>query len=358
MKKCRYNNGMEKLYSVLNEVYDKNPVPLKNLGKHIKELSDFFNKERYEEKDYMQNQWTRRAYLFYFYPINVFKYFSIIKYHNELFRDKQSFFDYGAGPLTLYTAMALAGLKPNLLFAVDKNPAILDEGKNILKQIKPDYIERLKLTRPDRKIDLLSFGNVFAEMTIDKAKELLKNLIDKFCKENSLILILEPGTKNAFRKLRLLEKYLGESGYKKLNLCPMEICPVGEKDWCHENIKFPRSLLIEQIENQTKLDNRFVNFCYLLMSKEASQPNLFDEHTYRMISNLIEHKGYYVAHFCGRDGIVQIELLKKEISDANHNFTLLKRGDIVKINSKLLKGTRYRIGKDTIVLVEKSFQLK
>lgn len=355
---------MNKLYYILDQIFKKEKKDLKKISSAVKELSDIFNAESLPEKYYMSKEWFLWAYLFYFYPINVYKYLTILKYHKEIFLDKKRFLDFGAGPLTFFTALALMGLKPEMLYALDNSNKIMKIGKGIIQEIDTELSSKISTHCIDnvipsqvniKELDVFSFGNVLCEMGDEERRALLEKYLMNNTEKEKHILIVEPGTHESFYKLRDIERYLKEYGFSKVNGCPVIDCCLTEGDWCHENVLFPRSKLIEQIENQNRLDNRFVNFCYLLMNNKKQEYNQFSKDSYRVISNLLEYKGFYMAHLCGVGGVYKFELQKRDISNNNKNFALLRRGDIVIINDIIKKGERLRLKNGSTVNIIKRF---
>lgn len=340
---------MKILYEILDQLYEDRKINLKSLAKDVKEISDQYNGLKPLQKEYIKTEKLKWAYLFYFYPINVFKYLNILKNHLSQIENKRCFLDFGAGPLTFFTALAILDIKPEKLFAIDIDHEIMRLGLRVIKKINPELGERIKFKQPIEKIDVISFGNVFTEMADEDIESTIKIFLNAYAGAAENILILEPGTHKVYYKLRTMENFLKENGYNKVNNCPVDICPMSGKDWCHENLYFPRSSLIENIENISGLNNKFVNYCYLLMSKSIGKPFVYPEDTFRMISNLIEHKGYYLAHFCGKNGIVKIELQKRDVTENNNKFTLLNRGSVVKIKHYIDVGEKKRLTKESFV---------
>lgn len=349
---------MNRLYQVLEKIFSSENLTVNKLSGYVKQLSDIFNFSLQSEKHYMKKKEFQLAYLFYFYPINVFKFYTLLNYHRDTFSNKKVFFDYGAGPLSFFTALALAKIEAKKLYAHDRNNEILDYGRTIISSLSNGMSSNLKLQEPSENVDVLVFGNVIAEMAKTVGEDLVLKYLQNRCQKDCVLLILEPGTHKSFHNLLDIERKLRAQGFQKLNLCPVSSCYMSENDWCHENVLFPRSRLIETIENQTCLNNKFINFCYLLMSSSKKSEFVYDEMTYRMISNLIEHKGYCAGYFCGLDGIALFELQKRDITNENNNFCLLSRGDIVKITNYKEKGGRRRITSNSSVKIAKMFALQ
>lgn len=342
---------MKILYEILDELYKESRIDLKTLAKEVKELSDQYNGLKPLKKNYIKTEKLKWAYIFYFYPINVFKYLNILKNYRFQFDNKKSFLDFGAGPLTFFTAVAMLNILPERLFAIDVDEEIMSLGLRIIKKINRELGARISFKQPAQKVDVVSFGNVLTEMIDADVEVTMKKFLSNPVDNADNILILEPGTHKVFYKLRTIEIFLKENGYNKVNNCPVDICPMSGKDWCHENLYFPRSSLIEQIENLSGLNNKFVNYCYLLMSKGAEKSFIYNDDVYRMISNLIEHKGYYLGHFCGKNGIIKIELQKRDITESNAKFTLLMRGSVVRIKQYYEIGDGKRLLKESLVEV-------
>lgn len=345
---------IEKLYRVLDDFYKINPIPLKKLSKKVLELSNYFNSIKKDNFLYGDDEDYSLAYLYYFYPLNVCKYLTLLSYFKNEMGDCRVFLDVGSGPLTFYTALSLVNYPMDRLFAIDKSKKFMELGKKVLEKIDNSISQKIVYGLPDKNVDLINFGNVFAEIDDEKTTQFLDSYIKYLSEKNAYIMIVEPGTKRSFKNLLHIKDYLLEQGFCLINDCPTQNC-WRRDDWCHENIFFPRSELIVNIENQNKLNNKFVNFTYLIMKK--GEKLIKSQDFTRVISNLIEHKGLYQIDVCTKDGILKYELLKRDISNNNSDFLKIRRGDIIKIEGESVKTGYRRINKESRVEIIKKWQV-
>lgn len=345
---------LEKLYKVLDDFYVKNPIPLRKLSKKVLELSNYFNYPKRENIYYGNDDDYRLAYLYYFYPINVCKYLTLLNYYRDELKDCKVFFDIGAGPLTFFTALSLSNYTVEKLYATDISKKFLLLGESVLKKIDKIFYSKIAFGLPDKKVNVISFGNIFAELPDYTKISFLESYIKYLNEKNGYILILEPATKKSFQFINKIKSYLVEKGFSVINDCPANNCSRLD-DWCHENIFFPRSELIINIENQNKLNNKFVNFTYLIMKK--GEKSLNKEDFKRVISNLIEHKGLYQIQVCTKNGILKYELLKRDISPTNLDFLKIRRGDIIKIEGEIVRADYRRVSPESKVEIIKKWQI-
>ncbi len=345
---------IESLYKVLEGFYKNSPIPLKKLSQKVLELSDYFNSTNPPTIPYGEVEDYRYAYLYYFYPLNVYKYLTILNYYKKDLKDCKAFLDIGAGPLTFYTSLSLLNFEPQEMYALDKSREFMESGKKILNKIDSSFTKKIKYGLPTKKMDLINFGNIFAELEEEKVIDFLDDYLRYLEEDRGYILILEPGTKRAFKKTLKIKDYLIQRGFSLLNDCPAHKC-WKEDDWCHENIYFPRNVLIMNVENQNKLNNKFINFIYLLMKK--GEERIENKEYHKVISNLIKHKGRYLLEVCGKEKISRYELMERDLSQSNKDFLNIRRGDIIEIKLFELKGEVFRLNKNSTVKIIKKWAL-
>jgi len=344
------------LYSIIEKIIQKENIPKERIAQQVKLLSDKFNNFNEFEKMYMENQVLRIAYLAYFYPINVYKFLHIISFYDNYFSDNKNYYlDFGSGPLTFYTALCLLKKDGKAFYAVDKNYEIMILGKKIISMINKTFSEKIILKQPQKPINTLIFSNVLTEIPQNERLELFKDLINIIDKKNSMVIVLEPGTKKGFENIKTLKEFLLNLNFSDLTFCPFNQCPLESGEWCHENLYFPRSTLIQYIEDKTGLNNRFVNFTYAILSTDKKPMLMFKDNTFRVVSNLLERKGDYTIYLCGKNGVNQYTLLKRHINEKNCNIKTLRRGDIIELNNitKLSKG--YRLDSTSEIKIIKKF---
>ncbi len=347
---------LKKLYLSIDRIIQDINLPKEKIATYVKMLSDIFNRNDEQTINYMQSNVLRIAYLIYFYPINVYKCLHLIDFYYQYFSNKKAFLDYGAGPLTFYSACALMNLEGEKFFAYDKNQDILYLGKSLIKDLSFKLYNKMNFSLPDEKVNVIFLGNVLAELEEKNITPFLEKMIKMIDMENNLLIIIEPGTKKGFKNIITAKQFLNRRGFKFLNACPTEHCPVDENDWCHENIPFPRSTLIEYIEQKTGLNNKFINFSYGFFSTNTKKAFVFHENTFKVVSNLFVRKGEYAIYLCGNMGIRLFSILKKHLNELNKEFKNLSRGDIVYIKNFYQVSNFYRLDVNSEVKIIKKFR--
>lgn len=346
---------LDKLYLLIDRIVQNTNLSKEKIASNVKKLSDIFNQTEGKTTEYMQNDVLRIAYFVYFYPINVYKCLHLINFYRDFFFGKKVFFDYGAGPLTFYSACALMQLEGERFFAYDNNQDVLYLGKPVIKNISLTLYNNLILSFPEQKVNAIFLGNVLSELEEIKIYQLLGKILKIIDMKDNIILILEPGTKKGFKNINKAKQFLMTRGFNFLNACPTENCPVAENDWCHENLFFPRSPLIEYIEQKTGLNNKFINFTYGLFSTNVKKISVFDDNTFKVVGNLFNRKGEYAVYLCGKMGLQLFSILKKHLNEANIDFKNLHRGDIVNIKNFNKISNFYRLDTKSEVKIIKKF---
>lgn len=348
-----YYEILIKLYKTIEKIIEKSGISKEKIAKEVKRLSDIFNNFN-NTHNYMDSKLSRIAYLAYFYPINVYKFIHIIDFYKDYFHDEDSYFDIGAGPLTFYSALCLLNKKGKKFYAFDKNNNILDFGKEILTELNPSFSQKLNFEIPKEKVNNIILGNVLIENN-NEIEKILKNTVNLLSERNTII-IIEPGTKKGFENIKKSKNFLQNLLFEDITTCPATNCLMQKKDWCHENIIFPRSPLIQFIDNKTGLDNRFINFCYAIFSTSKSKSITFNENTFRVVSNLLERKGDFAIYLCGQNGINQYSLLKRHLNELNNKIKNLRRGDIIELTGyKKISENYYRLDETSKVKILKKF---
>lgn len=346
---------MKKLNVAVEEVLKEDNISLPSLFKYIKNLSDLFQKNN-DPNAYMTDKNLRYAYLSYFYQINVLKYLHILNFYDGIFPVTASFLDYGAGPLSFITACALKNQPGQAFYGYDKNAEILILGERVVSKISNSYAKKLFLQLPEKPVNVTVLGNVLIEQEKSKIPKLLYKIMGNLDKNENFLVILEPGTRSGFDNIMIAKKFIKNNNFKILTPCGDLFCPMTGKDWCHENLYYSQEESVKIIERKTGLNNRFVNFSYLIAS--SSYTGFFlkiDDNIFKVVSNPLKRKGEHAFYFCGSKGLNLFSLLSKNVTDRNSDFVKLRRGDIVEIRNYDSFSAGYRLNKGSVVKIIKKF---
>lgn len=155
----------------------------------------------------------------------------------------QSMLDAGAGTGAAYFAASeLFGITSATL--VERENSMLSVAKEFCKagDLSPEFVKSdLSSFVPDRKYDLVTASYATNEMDKVSREQLLDKLLSAMGK---LLLIVEPGTPDAFALQKEIRQYLTKKGATLVAPCPCDAkCPLPENDWCHFSCRVERSRL-------------------------------------------------------------------------------------------------------------------
>lgn len=127
---------------------------------------------------------------------------------------------------------------------------------------------------------------------------------------NKLLVIIEPGTPESFRKMKKVREYLIECGGNVIAPCVHnQKCEVPENDWCQFTCRIARTKLHKVLKGG---DSPFEDekFFYLAISK--SNKELFKEGVARVLRHPKIETGRITLKLCDKNGIYEKMITKKE----------------------------------------------
>ena len=165
----------------------------------------------------------------------------------------------------------------------------------------------------------------------------LKDL-PKWISDFDHILIVEPATHQASRKLLGWRSDLIEKGYHVWAPCTHQgACPLlteSAKDWCHDGVRFEPPKNLELIYQRLPFASEYLTFCYLAVSKRA--PVL--EGAARITGDRRKEKGKLRQMVCFRSQREFLTGMKK-----NSSFNGCYRGELIQIPEFEEKSNELRI---------------
>ena len=252
-----------------DEASEKYLSPLFSLNKN-------WLRENYNQQDYSWNeQDVAKSYALYYMTINIPKLWMVLNnsgdWVKEPINDIESIVEFGCGPGTFlwsylfyllkYQPMALKKLQK--ITAVDISQEHLDVAKKLFKNLKKKrafkHLEAEFILKDwnncieETSADLVIFGNSLIESGIDSSflnSDNLKN-----------ILIIEPGTLEQFKRLRLLKSEFEKKDWSVHFPCTNNgICPMKDDNWCHFSINRFIMPFIQKISSAAGRKNHKHNF--------------------------------------------------------------------------------------------------
>jgi len=153
----------------------------------------------------------------------------------------RSLLDAGCGPGTAsWAALETWGEVAQATMA-DSNPAFLGMAKRLAADLPTGFnwlaLELEQLASP--RADLVTAAYVLAEIADAKLSKVVTGL---WAVTNEVLVLIEPGTPDGFRRIRAAREQLIASGGHVLAPCTHDApCPITGSDWCHFSQRLPRS---------------------------------------------------------------------------------------------------------------------
>ena len=282
----------------------------------------------YQNPEGLETPWQdfSRAYLFYFFPLNLARGSALFQSFEKHFSwTHDHLFDVGAGigNLNIYQKVFPNLLSGDLTF-IEHSSVPTDlfptEGK---------WLKKWPSSIPPKSLGFFSFS--WVEMKTS-AKELASF--------ESLVL-MEPSTSNSARKLMALRSELIEEGFQILAPCThQKSCPLlihSQKDWCHDRIHFEPSPWFLDLEDRLPMKNRTLTFSYLVATKGNLKSNFTGEA--RVIGDTLKEKGKTRQAGCLDDERRFLSWLKKDFK----NPETLDHGILIQIDGEQEKGNELRV---------------
>ncbi len=325
--------------------------------RHISEqLSKNSLRGEFTKKPYLNDPHYRRAYQLYYMTAN------LLKIHIPLndiarsgcFKNKKQIrvLDIGSGTGTMILGL-LAWLEaqnssdiPELdITGMDHSGAALQELRKNLLQYRNRSIE-IKIHNLQTPIssaetyDLIIAGNVLNELDADSRKQLIKSLRG-LINPGGFVICIEPALKNTSRVLlEFRDAWIADGGFVYSPCLTRKPCPAlnHPDNWCHHDVPWNRPPFIEYIDESVGLIKKSLKFTYMILS--GSDVHYLDHagegrdfrNVFRAVSELMHEKGRYRAFLCNDSGRILFEKNKKDNSAFNHDFSHLKRYDLIRMD--------------------------
>lgn len=154
---------------------------------------------------------------------------------------------------------------------VEREPAMIALGREFFScmDIHGDWLQCDIAQGIPEKADLVICSYCLNELPSAQRKTVIARLAEA---ADKLLLIVEPGTPNAFVNVKQMRKQLTELGMTIVAPCPdMGECPLAEGDWCHFSARAARSRIHKQLKG-ADVPYEDEKFCFLAASKVGAQP--------------------------------------------------------------------------------------
>ncbi len=359
------------------------PEDLKALAANVGRLSFLLTRDRESlSPAYLRDRGLSEAYVRYFLPANREKIhlaLTELSLHPEgiLSKDRLRVLDLGAGPGTaLLGLLAFFGRRPHkpsldctAVDGVAENLRIAGELFSAYR-IDTGLDASLRTVRADVEgaehivegpFDVVILSNVLNELhasdedKIERRVDIVKALLDRLLAGSGSCIIIEPALRETSRELLQVRDGLLTKGFHVYAPCPTQKnCPAltNSKDWCHEDIPWDPPEMIKQLDKLTGLRKESQKFSYLVLRKDGrSLRDLFGSGAFRVVSEPLVTKGKIEFYICGDEGRRLVTRLDKDRTEANRFFDVLKRGTMVGFERLADEKTRFKVVRETSVVV-------
>ena len=282
----------------------------------INEVGKFFNYYRENIDKYRDDERLVAAYCAYWLTTNYPKLFEVLKLLPSDF-DINSFdniVDIGTGPGTFLLALdRILESEPNI-YGIDISKLMIEQAKKLIEGLAADRNMQIGLNCPDNPSgsSLLIFTHSLNEMGASTAVDYL------FKVKPDAVLVIEPGTKEAFAKTLDLRELCIKEGYNVSFPCYTNAkCPLDlEKDWCHQYLKTTHAQDVESMTQRLGRDRKLLPMTIQLYTKTMkSRPSY---NSARIIRVYKQTKHSFEWMLCNeKDGVnhsFDIELPKRGMS--------------------------------------------
>jgi SAM-dependent methyltransferase len=283
--------------------------------------------------------------------------------------------DLGAGPgvtsLALREWLRSRGFRPHLrLRAVDQDDLALAAGERLHEayatlagesapgvSYEPLHRDLERAWPPAGSFDLILAANLLNELwrgemaPEPRRAALLAYLVRETLAGSGSLCILEPALRQQARALHRVRDLLLEQGSATVYApclrgapCPML---AGERDWCHEDRPGDLPERTRLVARLAGLRRHSLKFSYLVLRRDGRKlADAFPEARFRVVSELLRHKGKEEAFLCGPGGRLRLLRNRRHQSPANAAFTELCRGRLACIEPE-----EFCVGPETRVAV-------
>lgn len=219
--------------------------------------------------------------------------------------------DLGSGPGSVLWAACDSLPSLEKATCVDQSAGLLSFGKSILEKsnlsVHADWLKEdlTKLNLSDRfgKADLLTLSYVLNELPQTASLKLLKKAWDK---TNGFLVIVEPGTPQAFENLRQFREFLISKDAHILAPCTHENpCPMAGTDWCHFSTRLQRSRTHQSIKGSLPYEDE--KFSYIIAAKAP-----YPRPQSRIIKKPTLSTGLVEMEICNTQGLSCIKISKRQ----------------------------------------------
>ncbi|MDI3478130.1 MAG: hypothetical protein PWQ59_1655 [Thermoanaerobacterium sp.] len=251
------------------------------------------------------------AYVVYRMPATYGAIYTVLNHVKEVYNDfrLKSLLDVGAGPGTAMWAATAIWHDIDQITLLERDENMINIGKKLSSNSHHHSITNAKWLKVDlnRSFNAYRHDIVIASYSIGELNEDVQSKIIKKLWEsaNDILIIIEPGTKIGFSRIKRARETLISLGAHVIAPCPHDKeCPIKDNDWCHFSSRIQRTSLHRKVKNG-ELPYEDEKFSYICASKNPPE-NING----RIIRHPQIRKGHVIIELCTKEGIKQVTVTK------------------------------------------------
>lgn len=337
--------------------FEKATLPLERIHRDaLLQLSGLFTSERPDlPAGYLTQPKYRGAYLLYFVPTGVATMMTVLRdslaWPPSPDRKPLRVLDIASGPLTASLAVALL-LPPDVpleVTAIDASGPILDDGRTLMRQIRPDAVvhtlsgnlrEGRLLRDLKGRFDLILMANFLNEWSVGGRKkqepgEFVEKVMVDHLAEGGAAVLVEPATRTASHHLIAVREHIVENtGIALLGPCLGTMpCPLGAasmRDWCHAERPWERPPMVVALDEAIGHRRSTLKYSWLALG-DRGQP-VPPPNKYRAVGGPMRAAGAFRRYLCGPEGRVvalfEDDRVPATLRDAWRGQSVVVTGDL------------------------------
>lgn len=280
-----------------------------DLQKSVKLISESYMEERADNIGIIKSRQDALAYVGARMPATYGAIYDVMSHVIEnIDISAHSILDAGAGSgAGLWAASEILDI--DRAICLEREPEMITIGKKLLSIGRIADVEwksvDLVLDDLSYPADIVLCSYVLNEMNDDSRNIVIDKL---WANTNKLLIIIEPGTPSASRRLLITRQLLLNKGANIVAPCPhANDCGYLGADWCHFSCRVPRSKMHMRAK-QVDTPYEDEKYCYLAVSRDPA--NTVDN--LRVLRHPIINKGLIELEICAHDGIRRMQVRKKD----------------------------------------------
>jgi ribosomal protein RSM22 (predicted rRNA methylase) len=240
----------------------------------------------------------------------------------------RSLLDAGCGPGTAAWAAAEAFDLLEVVWLLDANRPLLDLARSLAGASESEALRNAALTlgdlsAPGERAHLVTAAYVLTELSDAAAIQAAAHL---WTRTEGVLLIVEPGTPDAWARLMKVRSMLINQGAAILAPCPhLDACPLAAPDWCHFVQRLPRSRshIAAKAASAPYEDEKFAYLAAARPGVATSEPRP------RVLAPPLRDKAGVMLKLCTREGRLEAPRVAKRDKAAFSGVRKARWGDVV-----------------------------